>query len=51
MTTAASPGTLDQLADDYWSAWLERHPTFATQLGDRRFDDRLDDQSADARDA
>ena len=51
MTTAASTSTLDQLADDYWNARLERHPTFATSLGDRRFDDRLDDQSADARDA
>jgi uncharacterized protein (DUF885 family) len=51
VTTAARASALDRLADDYWNAWLERHPTFATQLGDRRFDDRLEDQSTDARDA
>ena len=27
--------SLDQLADDYWDAWLARHPTFATAIGDR----------------
>ena len=51
MTTAANPTALGELAADYWNAWLERHPVFATQLGDRRFDDRLADDSADARNA
>ena len=51
MTTAANPAALGELAADYWNAWLERHPVFATQLGDRRFDDRLADNSARARDA
>ncbi len=41
MTDAA----LDQLAADYWDAWLARHPTYATAIGDRRFDDRLEDAS------
>ena len=42
---------LDRLAADYWEAYLERHPVHATALGDRRFDDRLDDDSAAGRDA
>jgi uncharacterized protein (DUF885 family) len=50
VTTAADPeATLRQLGDDFWEAWLERYPTAATQLGDRRFDDRLTDESAEAR--
>lgn len=36
---------LDRLAADYWEAFLQRHPTFATAIGDRRFDDRLSDES------
>jgi uncharacterized protein (DUF885 family) len=51
VTTAANRTSLDQLAEDYWNAWLERHPTFATAIGERRFDDRLEDHSADARNA
>lgn len=51
MTTAAEATTLDQLADDYWDAWLAQHPTFATAIGDRRFDDRMEDESPAARDA
>ena len=43
--TTATPTALDQLSADYWAAWLERHPVFATAIGDRRFDDRLDDDS------
>ena len=50
MTTAASTA-LEELSADYWTAWLERHPTFATAIGDRRFDDRLDDDSPAGRDA
>ncbi|MDQ4036418.1 MAG: DUF885 domain-containing protein [Chloroflexota bacterium] len=52
MTTATTKrATLDRLADDYWSAWTERHPVQATALGDRRYDDHLDDDSPAARDA
>ena len=36
---------LDRLATDYWESFLERHPVHATSLGDRRFDDRLDDDT------
>jgi uncharacterized protein (DUF885 family) len=36
---------LDRLAADYWTAFLERNPTFATAIADRRFDDRMEDGS------
>ena len=34
---------LTELADRFWEEVLEASPTWATVLGDRRFDDRLDD--------
>jgi uncharacterized protein (DUF885 family) len=34
---------LEQLAADYWDAFLERNPTQGTVLGDHRYDDRLND--------
>jgi uncharacterized protein (DUF885 family) len=40
---------LDQLATDYWDAWLAQHPTFATAIGDRRFDALLEDDSPEGR--
>jgi uncharacterized protein (DUF885 family) len=40
-----SDTALERLAADYWEAWLRRHPTYATAIGDRRFDDRLEDRS------
>jgi uncharacterized protein (DUF885 family) len=51
VTTATAETALDRLADAYWEAFLRRHPTFATTLGDRRFDDRLEDLSSEANDA
>ena len=41
------PGRDDllQLADDYWDSMLEAFPSAATLLGDRRFDDRIEDPS------
>ncbi len=42
---------LDRLAADYWTAYLERHPTYATAIADRRFDDRMEDDSPAATDA
>lgn len=35
------------LADDYWEALLEASPTTATFLGDHRYDDRIEDLSAE----
>ena len=49
MTTAVEPTALARLADDYWAAWLAVHPTFATAIGERQYDDRLEDNSPAAR--
>jgi uncharacterized protein (DUF885 family) len=46
--TATEATPLATLAADFWEAWLERHPTAATALGDRRYDDRLEDDSPEA---
>src|SRR6266850_224945 len=42
---AASAASLDlaALCDEYWQGFLQVYPTFATSLGDKRYDDRLDD--------
>ncbi|HYL40341.1 MAG TPA: DUF885 family protein, partial [Candidatus Binatus sp.] len=40
---------LRRLADEFWEDVLEASPTFATVLGIRRFDDRLDDLSLTGR--
>jgi uncharacterized protein (DUF885 family) len=39
---------LAQLLRDHWEFSLARSPMWATTLGDHRFDDRLDDNSAEA---
>jgi uncharacterized protein (DUF885 family) len=36
------------LADEYWDGVLEAYPTTATLLGDRRFDDQIEDLSAES---
>jgi uncharacterized protein (DUF885 family) len=45
MTTSQA---LREIADRYWEARLEASPLFATFLGDHRYDDRVDDLSAEA---
>ena len=46
MTDATTPGeTLRSLADRFWEDYLTEFPTWATIIGDRRFDDRLEDDS------
>jgi len=42
---------LRSLADAFWETFLLNHPTFATVMGDHRFDDRLEDLSPEAREA
>jgi uncharacterized protein (DUF885 family) len=37
-----------ELADEYWEGVLRRSPTYATLLGDHRYDDQIDDLSAEA---
>lgn len=47
---AAEPDKrLHELAEKYFEAYLQRHPTWATSIGDYRFIDRLDDVSRAAR--
>jgi len=51
-TGAAFPAELDTvaaLADRYWDAVMQRFPTRATDSGDHRFDDKLEDLSDSAR--
>lgn len=43
--------SLAELADEYWQAYLNFSPVSATSIGDRRFDDRMDDVSPAAIDA
>lgn len=42
---------LRDIADRYWEARLEASPLFATFLGDHRYDDRVDDLSAEGEQA
>src|SRR5688572_14059563 len=49
---AADPSQLlSDAASEWWQKTLERYPTWATYLGDRRYDDRLTDISPAARKA
>ena len=42
-----SPGeSLRSLADSFWDTFLADNPAWATVIGDRRFDDRLQDTLA-----
>lgn len=50
MNPAGAGATLAALAARYWDARLEADPLEATEIGDRRFDDRLPDLSPEARD-
>ncbi|MDQ3897063.1 MAG: DUF885 domain-containing protein [Actinomycetota bacterium] len=42
---------LRDLAEEYWETLLEANPSTATLLGDHRFDDRLEDLSAESEQA
>ena len=46
----APPQALAALATEYWDTHLRDHPVEATELGDRRFDDRLGDETPAGRD-
>ena len=47
--TGERSAALATLAEDYWQALLAANPIYATALGDRRYDDRLDDPSPAAK--
>lgn len=38
------------LCDDYWQGYLQAHPTYATSIGDQRYDSVLPDNTPEARD-
>jgi uncharacterized protein (DUF885 family) len=47
---AAEPReVLMQLSHEYWETNLRAHPTWATSIGDHRYDNRLEDNSPQAR--
>jgi uncharacterized protein (DUF885 family) len=48
MVAMTSSPDLSDLAERYWEARLVASPIFATFLGDHRYDDRVDDLSAEA---
>ncbi|HEU5310242.1 MAG TPA: hypothetical protein VFV24_02210, partial [Candidatus Eisenbacteria bacterium] len=45
--TAAPSGSqeLAKVCEEYWQSYLVTNPTSATSLGDKRYDDRLDDNT------
>jgi uncharacterized protein (DUF885 family) len=45
MSLAGPSEDLAKLCDRYWQGYLEANPTAATGLGDKRYDDRLEDIS------
>ena len=47
----ANRKALNDLFDEYWQANLERSPEFASALGDKRYNDRIDDYSVKAENA
>jgi uncharacterized protein (DUF885 family) len=47
----ANRKALNDLFDQYWQATLERSPEFASSLGDKRYNDRIDDYSVKAENA
>ncbi|TMI67447.1 DUF885 domain-containing protein, partial [Candidatus Bathyarchaeota archaeon] len=40
--------SLNRLYEDYWEFILKENPTFATYLGDHRYDNWLEDVSSEA---
>lgn len=49
--SAAPADDLNAVIDESWQAFLRNNPVYATSLGERRYDDRVDDLSLAARDA
>jgi uncharacterized protein (DUF885 family) len=46
---AESPAaTLGKLCDEFWQGYLKANPTYATSLGDHRYDDRLEQNTPEA---
>jgi uncharacterized protein (DUF885 family) len=49
VTSSPGDAAVRALADRFWEGFLERQPTFATFVGDERYDDRLDDPGPEGR--
>ena len=47
MTDTTPAEQLQALADAFWDRFMSEYPTWATIVGDRRYDDRLEDVSPD----
>ena len=47
----ANRKALNDLFDEYWQAVMERSPEYASELGDKRYNDRIDDYSVKAENA
>jgi uncharacterized protein (DUF885 family) len=47
----ANRKALNDLFEEYWQATLEHSPEFASELGDKRYNDRIDDYSVKAQNA
>ena len=50
-TVEANRKALNDLFEEYWQASLEHSPEFASALGDKRYNDRIDDYSVKAENA
>ena len=49
--TGSASARLAKLSNDYWQGRLQASPVAATAIGDRRYDDRLDDNSPAGRES
>ncbi len=49
MTDVLQRTPVNDLADGFWEDFLRRNPTYATFLGDERYDDRLEDPGPEGR--
>ena len=47
----ASRKALNDLFEEYWQAEMEHSPEYASMLGDKRYNDRIDDYSVKAENA
>ena len=51
VTTLSADQQFEQLMDEHWNWFTSQHPSFATSLGIRDYDDKLNDPSLDAYEA
>ena len=49
MSDVATGFRVDDIADRFWEGFLERQPVYASFIGDRRYDDRLEDPGPEGR--